>query len=305
MQNEKIAAIVLVLIIVGALVVYLGATYWSDIFKNLFGEEKTIEPGDCADVHYIGTFAATGTVFNTTYADIATKSGGTPAKIFVNPNMNLTPPVDYEEYSSVFIFIPPKIFDGLVGMKEGGTKNITLTPEDAYGDWNESMVEIMHGSKYLPRYYQAQNTTQAINKSDFQAYFPEVNLTLNTTFDYFELTMGIKNILNATITNITNENVTIKLSPINGTTYFNDLFNWSETILVENASMFSVRIDPTINATFGWGDPSYYITHYKILDFNETDIKLTMNVGAPTVDFVGQTLVFEVKVVHIYKTSEK
>ena len=44
MQSEKIAVIALVVIVVGALSVYLVATYGEDIFDNLFGENGETEP---------------------------------------------------------------------------------------------------------------------------------------------------------------------------------------------------------------------------------------------------------------------
>ena len=77
MQKEKLAAIGLAVIIIGALSTYLIAEHWDEILENLSenGEkENTIELGDCADVNYVGKLA-NGTVFDTSYEDVAKEWG--------------------------------------------------------------------------------------------------------------------------------------------------------------------------------------------------------------------------------------
>jgi len=130
MQNEKIAIVALVIIIVGALSVFQAATYGEDILNNLFREEKTIELGDCADVNYIGTLV-NGTVFESSYTYPDNKTGGTPLKIFVTMNKSGTPPTEYPQYSSNLI---EGFMEGLVGLKAGETATIgPIPPEKAYG----------------------------------------------------------------------------------------------------------------------------------------------------------------------------
>jgi FKBP-type peptidyl-prolyl cis-trans isomerase 2 len=136
MNNEKIAALALVIIIAGALSVYLGVTYGEDVFKNLFGngdttETNAIELGDCVDVNYIGRYASNGTVFDTSYSDLENKTGGTPLNIFVSLNASEMPPVGYETYTSGMI---KGFMEGLIGLEE--VENVTIgpiPPEDAYG----------------------------------------------------------------------------------------------------------------------------------------------------------------------------
>ena len=130
MQNEKIAVIALVVIIVGALSVFLAVTYGEDILNNLFREEKTIEFGDCADVNYIGKFVD-DTIFDSSYTYPDNKTGGTPLKIFVTMNKSGTPPTEYPQYSSNLI---EGFMEGLVGLKAGETATIgPIPPEKAYG----------------------------------------------------------------------------------------------------------------------------------------------------------------------------
>ena len=136
MQNEKMAIIGLVVIIVGVLSVYLVATYGEDIFKNLSGEGETIEIGDCVDINYIGSFE-NGTIFDTSYADIANQSGlydGTrsygPLKTFISFNLTELAPEGYDAYYQGI----DGFMEGLIGLKEGETATIgPIPPEKAYG----------------------------------------------------------------------------------------------------------------------------------------------------------------------------
>ena len=132
MQREKIAVISLVIIIVVALFAYLGATY--DIFGNLFENEEVsgeayIEIGDCVEVNYIGKYT-NGTIFDTSYDDPITKTGGEPAKFFITLDPNESPPDDYYDY----VMGIEGFTEGLIGMKEGEVGTIgPIPPEEAYG----------------------------------------------------------------------------------------------------------------------------------------------------------------------------
>jgi len=140
MQNEKLAAILLVIVIVGSISVFLTVTYGTDILNNLSGKktgEKVIALGDCADVNYIGRYASNNTVFDTSYANVANESGiynknipYQPLKIFVSLNKSKSPPTGYETYKSSYI---EGLMEGLVGLKEGQTSVINISADKAYG----------------------------------------------------------------------------------------------------------------------------------------------------------------------------
>lgn len=131
MQTQKIAIIVLAVVVIVALSTFLVLSYNGDIFKNLFGgnvETSSIELGDCADVNYIGKYASNNTIFDASYNDTINKTGGSPLKVFVSTNSSESP--FKEDYTSVI----EGFAEGLVGLKEGETKIIgPIPPEKAYG----------------------------------------------------------------------------------------------------------------------------------------------------------------------------
>ena len=267
-------------------------------------EVPKIEIGDCADVYYVGKFT-NGTVFDTNIESVAIANGiynetypYTPANVFVDPTFEFYPPEGYEEnYSSEYVI---GFLNGLIGMEAGETKNVTIQPDDAYGTWNESLAEeFMMDSIPIDNVMES-NITELI--TDFSSYYPDVNVMEGVTFDYGEIAFGEAGIMNATILDVTDENITYHLSVENGTTITLPLFNWNVTFIVENESTLTMHSDIKVNHTFSYGD-YWGAIHFKVVVVNDTAAKLAINMGAPTIEFVDQVLIFELKVVNIYKTS--
>jgi len=134
MQSEKLAIIVLVVIIAGALSAYLVSSNSEYIFENLFGKPEpipsnnTIGFGDNVDLNYIGRYASNNTIFDTSYNDTETKTGGTPLKVFVT--LNSSDISSKSGYSTVI----EGFADGLIGLKENESRTIgPIPPEKAYG----------------------------------------------------------------------------------------------------------------------------------------------------------------------------
>lgn len=315
MQLEKLATIALAVIIVIAISGYILAdeNIRNDILENLFGEEKKedklpptggeITYGDSVDVNYTGKFL-NGTVFDTNIEEVAKQwdiynesRAYEPAKAFVDPNFEFTPPNGYENYSASFV---PGFLEGLVGMEEGEIKEVTLPPEDAYGNWNESMAEMFGmGSYPLESVIESEITE---NKSALIGSFPDINLTVNSTFDYGAVAFEQAGVLNATVLNVTDENITYKLTPENGTSVMLPFFNWTIVFIVENDTAFTMR--SIIDEGHIFSIESYYGSmHFKVISVNETHARIAMNIDAPEVRFIGATLVFELEAVKVYKTS--
>ncbi|MCX6666392.1 MAG: FKBP-type peptidyl-prolyl cis-trans isomerase [Euryarchaeota archaeon] len=267
-------------------------------------QPKTIEIGDCTEVQYIGKFAVNGTVFTTTYDDAINKTGGIPHNLFVNPNKNLAIPSGCgATYRPAYV--PPEVIRALVGMKEGETKNITLSPEEAYGDWNISLAAQYEFGAY-PVNEIWDTTVENFPTSEFSYYFPGVELLAGTIFDYWAaIALELEGILNAKITKIANDNVTFKMLPINGTTFTAPIFNWTDTILVTNNTAFTIHSDISVNHTFSFQDPDSNETVYgEVVSVNETEATFAFNAKAPSIEFIGQSLVYEFTVVKITKTAD-
>ena len=315
MQLEKLATIGLAVIIVIAISGYILAdeNIRGDIFDNLFGEVKkddkpipvtgAITYGDSADVNYIGKFL-NGTVFDTNIEELANQWGlynesmpYEPAMVFVDPNYEFYPPEGYENYSASFI---PGFLEGLVGMEEGDSKEVTILPEDGYGEWNESMSEMFGmGSYPLESVIESEISE---NKTALISSFPGINLTEGSTFDYGEVAFEQAGVLNASIIEVTDENITYKLTPENGSSVDLPLFNWTIVFIVENDTAFTMR--SIIEDGHIFSIESFYGSmHFKVISLNETHARLAMNLDAPEVRFIGTTLIFELEAVKVYKTS--
>ncbi len=134
MQKEKIALVVLVVIIVVALSVFLIAMYYPEIFENLF-EDKTIERGDLVDVHYIARYSSNNTIFASSYRYPENRTGGVPLNVFVTTDSTAEPPEKYSQYSNrIGTDYVEGFIEGLIGLKEGQTVTIgPIPPAKAYG----------------------------------------------------------------------------------------------------------------------------------------------------------------------------
>ena len=304
MQNEKIAVIGLVVIIAGVLSVYLAVTYGEDIFKNLSGEGETIEIGDCADVHYTGSFE-NGTVFVTSYADVANQSGiydetrpYEPFNIFVSLNAIELPPEGYETYFSGMI---EGFMEGLVGLKEGETATIgPIPPEKAYGvtpkvgdiidisalGGGEASLKVLEVNENVPM------------PSEMEEWFPEVNQTtvyvvrdeshyIGEIIDTYVDDESIPHWENATVVTKINETLLWKYTTPLEDKYEN--LTWVDTNLIEqyqitypadaskitsiNETIFIVTITPTVNETIQVSDDENPYGLYYIIE-NVTDDKI-------------------------------
>ena len=136
---SNIAVAILAIIIIGALLFYLVATYYPDILENLGGPEEkkiqTIEYGDLADVHYIGRYTSNNTIFDSSYDYPENKTGGTPTKIYLTDNSSAIPPSGYSGYSNLINGEYVEGFiEGLVGLKTLEIKTMDpIPPEEGYG----------------------------------------------------------------------------------------------------------------------------------------------------------------------------
>jgi FKBP-type peptidyl-prolyl cis-trans isomerase 2 len=94
------------------------------------GTENTVKNGDNVTLDYIGTYD-NGTIFDTSNATIAQQAGIYESDYTYGPISFISG--DGEVF--------PAIENATIGMKIGETKNVTLTPADAYGEYNASLIQ--------------------------------------------------------------------------------------------------------------------------------------------------------------------
>ncbi|MDI9395061.1 MAG: peptidylprolyl isomerase [Euryarchaeota archaeon] len=97
---------------------------------NEIGEGRAVKSGDTVQVDYTGKLE-NGTVFDTSIEEVAKKAGIYDARREYIP-LNFT--VGSGQVIEGFD-------EGLIGMKEGEEKKLTIPPEKAYGEYNESWVQ--------------------------------------------------------------------------------------------------------------------------------------------------------------------
>ena len=303
MQLERTGLVSI--IILAVIVSSVGGAYV--YFNYFYTPEKIVEVGDCVLVNYIAKYANNGTVFATSYEDIAKENGiydenasYEPLKIFVDPDGSREIPKGFENFSS---FPPLGMKKGfikyLVGMKEGENKTVVLSPDEAYGTWNISLAESIGWDKI--KRDMVMNCTERINKTQFSRSFPNISIEKNVTFEIFP---DQGNIMNATIIEIDEKNVTIRYHPKNGTKFILPPLGFPAIILYTNGSNnFTIHLDFELNQTFTLSF-FWQKIHCKVVELNETDAKLAINTYAPTISLIDQPVEVFLEVEKIYKTSK-
>jgi FKBP-type peptidyl-prolyl cis-trans isomerase 2 len=92
--------------------------------------EKTVKSGDSVSVDYTGWFD-NGTIFDTSSPAVAQQAGIYDENVTYGP-LDFT--VGSGEYLQAFE-------DAVIGLKVNESKNITLTPDQAYGNYDPSMIQ--------------------------------------------------------------------------------------------------------------------------------------------------------------------
>jgi peptidylprolyl isomerase len=97
--------------------------------KSVASEGSVVKLGDSVQVDYVGKFQ-NGTIFDTSEEDVAKQAG------LYNSNRTYVP-LSFNVGSGQLI----EGFDqGVIGMKVGEEKTLTIPPEKAYGEYNKSFI---------------------------------------------------------------------------------------------------------------------------------------------------------------------
>jgi FKBP-type peptidyl-prolyl cis-trans isomerase 2 len=226
--------------------------------------------GDFVKIDYVGRIEETGEVFDTTNADVA-----------FNPDIGKTDRFTFADKYEPMSFtvgkgqILPVFEAGMIGMRVGDTRYITLAPEDAYGEWSSEYILALSRVVALPK-------LTDVLLSDFIAATgrePEVNETIQ--LNYWK----------ARVVNISDQNMTFLHEPEDNTIVSTE---YGPTHITLNDTHVITTLNPE-------GD-SVVTTSYGvavITDVNETHFIIDYNHP-----LTGKTLVFEVTVRDIMKAGQ-
>lgn len=225
--------------------------------------------GDNVSVDY--TLTVDGKVFDTDNATLANESG-----IY-------DPMRDYGPLSFSLALnhgVLNSFVTDIVGMKVGDTRSFNITPDQAYGPYNESKLLV------IPRFY-----NKSLLEDVPMSYFTQRNMTVEqgTSFNTSIGTVSIQN--------ISGDNVTIFYFVQPGQTFTLNGFPTTVTSINMTDFMATMEFNLTVNTTYSPTDPNTgQATDFKVID--ETDSNITLDSNPP---LAGKTLDFVVKLVDLEK----
>jgi len=135
--------------------------------------------GDTVLVNYLGRFED-GTVFDTNIEESAKASG-------TYSSAREYSPMEFALGSNAVI---PGFEDAIIGMKPGEKKTVRISPEDAYGYPQNSMMQNVTVPKYLLEPYEsirAKGINETVGSKSSTIYGDAYLVDINSTYALFEL----------------------------------------------------------------------------------------------------------------------
>jgi FKBP-type peptidyl-prolyl cis-trans isomerase 2 len=301
MQNEKIAVIALIVIIAGALSVYLISANQEDLLKSLFPSgnnnppitgNTTVAEGDCIDIQYIGRYASNGTVFNSSYTDDNYTVPGIPLKIFVTLDPTKSPPTEYQaNYTSGII---EGLMEKLIGLKLGKTYTLNIPADEAYGAKKFTVGAVFNSSVFAFNYMNPNlslnQTLKVTSINDTFFSLEWINIDTDSPFTMPQYIIG----------NLSNENESvITLPPYyiwENSSEITSIGNDTVTVKTTPTTLESIK-DTIEPIQVGIYDAYIIFPDVTTATYNETTITLNSNptVGEVynfTFDYYGQVIKF-------------
>ncbi|MBU2560008.1 FKBP-type peptidyl-prolyl cis-trans isomerase [archaeon] len=226
-----------------------------------------LESEDFVKMDFTGKLAETGEVFDTSIADVA-----------FNPDVKKTDTFTFADNYEPMSFtlgkgqVLPVLEAGLVGMKIGDVKTITLLPADAYGEWSSDYIVTLSRYVTLPK-------STVVSLADFvEATGTEPELNETVQLNYWK----------SRVVDISEDNMTLLHEPEDNTLITTE---YGPALVTLNDTHVTTSLTPEID--------SVVVTSYgaaTITDVNETHF--TIDYNHP---LASKTIQFEVTVVDIMK----
>ena len=230
----------------------------------------TAKLGDNVSVDYT-LIAENGSVYDTTLASVASAAG------IYRSSVNYAP--------TTFIIGSAGMLSGFenaaIGMRVNESKNFSLSPDEAYGEYNQSLLY------YLPRNYTIDRVNSIPIATFLQAY-PDFNFTTQSN-----LTLQTWSVA---ILSYNSSAVTIRYDPSVNQTIQTP--SWPETAVAINETTITLRRDPTPNTSYVIPNQDGTMGIMTIRDV--TDIYAVVDQNHP---LAGQRLNFTITLVSINAQS--
>ncbi|MDP3105881.1 MAG: FKBP-type peptidyl-prolyl cis-trans isomerase [Candidatus Methanoperedens sp.] len=277
------------------LILFLAALI---LFSGCVGQ-KTVKTGDNISVDYTGSFLD-GKVFDTSLENMAKE------------NQLFDPQREYKplQFTVGKMEVIKGMDAGVIGMKVGDSKTLTILPENAYGMSNPEMIEAYPIIQVVPTVFpriievpinQFEATFVPEHKKGDVVTIPNskmnltiVNITSNVTLSYnFKIEEQIPSDApwNQTVVKIDDKNITVAYSVKKDEIIQFDNVPWTTTVIDVNKQNMTLRHnavpDTNIQTMFG--------TLIKV-HFNETSIIMDQNH-----ELAGKTLIFNITLKSIDK----
>ena len=270
------AVILTALVATGVLFVYLQphsspsiSEYVSTNASGGYSQEPAVVVnGDTVQIDYT-LFTEDGSVYDTSIESVARASGIYKEGLTYKP-------LSFKVGAGSVI---KGIEKAVLGMRVGEEKNVSIPPEDAYGEYNTSLLAVM------PRFYTVERI-EVVPLRDFLTAFPDFDFSANETISFGSW--------DAELLAVSNESVTLRHNPeLNASI---PTGSWIDTVVDVNDSYITLRHDPVVGRQYIVRDVEGKPSVATVRDVKDDYLLLDYNPP-----LAGQTLNFTIKLVNIIR----
>lgn len=225
--------------------------------------QKTVKTGDKISVDYTGSLPG-GKVFDTSIESVAKE------------NNLYTPERDYKPLKLTVGKgdVIPGFEEGMVGMKAGETKTLTIPPEKAYGQSNPMMIQVIPLTEEVPAIRVMPIATRVIPKV-FDVPRDQFERTLGKDHEKGEVVKIPETNINLTILNITSI-VSLSYNLKAGDHIWSSGAPWNESVVKIDEKNITLKANLSENYTVQMQDAPWNETVVKI---DEKNITLKANLS--------------------------
>jgi FKBP-type peptidyl-prolyl cis-trans isomerase 2 len=186
--------------------------------------------GDVVKVDYIGRFE-NGSIFDTSMEDVAKQAG------IYDPRREYQPLVFTIGAGEMI-----KGFDrGVLGMKVGETKNITVLPEEGYGLLDERKIQKIPIEEEIPLEYTFPRT--------FTVPISQFNLNFGSGHKVGDIVEVPGTPLNASVVELTDEHASLSWQLKKGDTFSTSNVPWSEKVIASDDENITIKHQVALGET--------------------------------------------------------